>query len=81
MGSPLSPIIADIVMQELENTVLSAVSKISQFPYIIDLLMTCDGCPCEKRQILDAFNKFSPRLQFTLELIKTIITRLIRIDI
>jgi len=67
MGSPLSPIIADIVMQELETTVLSTVN----FPipihyrYVDDILM---AVPYDKiDHILNAFNNFHPRLQFTLE--------------
>jgi len=67
MGSPLSPIIADIVMQELENTVLSTVS----FPipifyrFVDDIVMAVPEK--ETKFILEAFNKFHPRLQFTLE--------------
>jgi len=67
MGSPLSPIIADIVMQELEDTVLNTV----EFPipifyrYVDDILM---AVPTEKIDyILNTFNKFHSRLQFTLE--------------
>ena len=37
MGSPLSPIIADVVMQDLENEVLSL---ISMYSFFIDTLMT-----------------------------------------
>jgi len=62
MSSPLSPIIADIVIQELENTVLSAIS----FPipiyyrFVDDIVM---AVPETKTNfILDAFNKFHPRL-------------------
>jgi len=67
MGSPLSPIIADIVMQDLENSVLNTV----KFPipifyrYVDDILL---AVPEEKIDlILNKFNSFHPRLQFTLE--------------
>jgi len=67
MGSPLSPIIADIVMQDLENNVLNSVD----FPipifyrYVDDILL---AVPVEKIDfILNKFNSFHPRLQFTLE--------------
>jgi len=67
MGSPLSPIIADVVMQELETTVLSAVNfQIPiHFRYVDDILM---AVPQDKIDyILNVFNSFHSRLQFTLE--------------
>jgi len=67
MGSPLSSITADIVMQELETMVLRSVN----FPipihyrYVDNILM---AVPYDKvNYILNAFNNFHPRLQFTLE--------------
>jgi len=67
MGSPLSPIIADFVMQDLENSVLSTV----KFPipifyrYVDDILL---AIPEEKIDfIFNKFSSFHPRLQFTLE--------------
>jgi len=67
MGFPLSPIIADVVMQELETTVLSAVNfQIPiHFRYVDDILM---AVPQDKIDyILNVFNSFHSRLQFTLE--------------
>jgi len=55
-------------MQELENMVLSAIS----FPipiyyrFVVDIVMAVSKKTTNF--ILDAFNKFHPRLQFTLEL-------------
>jgi len=67
MDSPFLSIIADVVMQELETTVLSTVN----FPihvhyrYVHDILM---AVPHDKIDyILNVFNNFHPRLQFTLE--------------
>jgi len=68
MGSPLLPIIADVVMQELETTVLSSVNfPISiHYRYVDDILM---AVPYDKIDyIFNAFNNFHPRLQFTLEI-------------
>jgi len=64
MGSPLSPVIADIVMQELENTVLRIRFPI-YYRYVDDIVMTV---PIDATtDILNAFNEYHPRLQFTLE--------------
>ncbi|XP_018311680.1 uncharacterized protein [Mycetomoellerius zeteki] len=68
MGSPLSPIIADLVMQDLETEVLGKL----EFPvpfyirYVDDIIM---AAPVETiGQILTAFNAVHNRLQFTLEI-------------
>ena len=48
MSFPLSPIIADIVMQDLENSILSTLELSIYFRYVDDVL----GCPessCRKR--------------------------------
>jgi len=68
MGSPISPIIADIVMQDLEKTVLGQICFPIPiyFRYVDDILL---AVPINKTEfILQAFNQYHPRLQFTLEL-------------
>jgi len=67
MDSPLSPVIADIVMQNLENSVLRTTDF--HFPiyyrYVDDILM---AVPKNKiNWILNTFNNFHTRLQFMLE--------------
>jgi len=64
MASPLSPVIADIVMQNLE-VLRSADFYISvYYRYVDDILMAV--LKNKVNWILDAFNSFHTRLQFTL---------------
>jgi len=68
MGSPLSPIIANLVMQDLEREAKNRIDF--QFPlffrYVDDILI---GAPEENiHKILDVFNSLHERLNFTLEL-------------
>ncbi|XP_018361292.1 PREDICTED: uncharacterized protein LOC108760021 [Trachymyrmex cornetzi] len=68
MGSPLSPVIADIVLQDLEKKALDTLGFYIPFyvRYVDDIAM---GIPCEKTsEILNIFNSFHPRLQFTMEI-------------
>jgi len=67
MGSPLSPVLADLVMQDLEN---KAIDKLDfSFPfyyrYVDDILLLT---PAEKvDSILNTFNNIHDRLKFTVE--------------
>ena len=67
MGSPLSPIIADLVMQDLELTILNSldISVPLYFRYVDDIIM----CIPEKYVtiITDKFNNYHNRLKFTNE--------------
>jgi len=70
MGSPLSPILADIEMQDLEEKAISNLNL--DFPfyyrYVDDiLLLTSED---KVNTILNTFNNIHKRLQFTLELEK-----------
>jgi len=72
MGSPVSPIIADIVMDDLETMALNNL-KIKMpfyYRYVDDIAL---AVPCQKSEdVLDAFNLFHPRLQLRLkQVIKT----------
>ncbi|XP_062541027.1 uncharacterized protein LOC134209061 [Armigeres subalbatus] len=67
MGNPLSPTIADMVMETLLNNVMTKIS----FPvpvirkYVDDLIL---ALPTEKvLEVLDIFNKYNPNIQFTHE--------------
>jgi len=67
MGSPLSPIIADIIMQDLENFTLNALNLdlIFYARYVDDIAL---AAPTDKIDIiLDKFNAYHDRLKFTLE--------------
>lgn len=67
MGSPLSPIIADIVMQDLENRALSIINFTPPFYFrFVDDIIT--AFPTNLIDyVLSVFNSFNPRLQFTIE--------------
>jgi len=67
MGSPLSPVIADIVMQDLEEKALGKININLSFyyRYVDDIIM---AAPTEHTSnILKVFNSFHSRLQFTIE--------------
>ncbi|XP_018373120.1 PREDICTED: uncharacterized protein LOC108767647 [Trachymyrmex cornetzi] len=67
MGSPLSPIVADLVMQKLEKVALSSYNNevLFYYRYVDDLLA---AVPKDKiNDFQNSFNTFHPRLQFTLE--------------
>lgn len=67
MGSPLSPIIADIVLQDLESKALSILPFYVPFyiRYVDDIAMTAP--PSFFQKVLEVFNSFHSRLQFTME--------------
>ncbi|XP_018368045.1 PREDICTED: uncharacterized protein LOC108764350 [Trachymyrmex cornetzi] len=67
MGSPLSPIIADLVMQDLESRVLSTIKfpLLFYYRYVDDIVLCVPTSEVE--DILNRFNSFHPRLQFTIE--------------
>jgi len=67
MGSPLSPIIADIVMRDLEESILNRFESIIPlyYRYVDDIIM---AAPIDKISlILDIFNNYHDRLKFTIE--------------
>ena len=67
MGSPVSSVVAQLVMEKLETTVLSSLSIDIPFfkRYVDDCIL---AVPKNKEQeTIDAFNNFNPRLQFTME--------------
>jgi len=65
MGSPLSPIIADFVMRNLEKKTLERIG--TQVPFYFryrdDIAMAISF----HDHILDIFNFFHPKLQFIME--------------
>ncbi|XP_011858662.1 PREDICTED: uncharacterized protein LOC105556190 [Vollenhovia emeryi] len=68
MGSPISPLIADLVMQDLEETVLSDIHTSFYTRYVDDILLLTRLDSIE--DILRKFNSYHNRLQFTLEIQK-----------
>ncbi|XP_067216467.1 uncharacterized protein [Linepithema humile] len=67
MGSPLSPIIAEFMLQDLEN---SAIERLPYklpfyFRYVDDILFTAPENHLD--EVLETFNSMHSRLQFTLE--------------
>ncbi|XP_070170456.1 uncharacterized protein [Polyergus mexicanus] len=67
MGSPLSPIIADVVLQDLEEKALATLCFTPSFylRYVDDIALAAPSSAFE--HILSVFNSFHSRLQFTME--------------
>jgi len=68
MGSPLSPVIADIVMRDLENYCLRKLNfeLTLYYRYVDDIILTS---PIEKIDLIsNTFNTYHERLKFTIEL-------------
>ncbi|XP_018338460.1 PREDICTED: uncharacterized protein LOC108746286 [Trachymyrmex septentrionalis] len=67
MGSPLSPVIADLVLRRLETVSLMSVNLdiLFYYRYVDDI---CTALPPSQIDVLlERFNAFHPRLQFTVE--------------
>ncbi|XP_062713765.1 uncharacterized protein LOC134290613 [Aedes albopictus] len=70
MGSPLSPILADYVMEDLLGTVINRIGFTPPVikKYVDDLFLVLHESQVE--HILGIFNQYDPHLQFTMELEK-----------
>jgi len=68
MGSPLSPIIADLFLQKLETEVLYKLSikPIFYFRYVDDIALSTHNTALN--DLLLNFNSYHPRLKFTMEI-------------
>ncbi|XP_071579747.1 uncharacterized protein [Temnothorax nylanderi] len=68
LHSPLSPIAADIVLQDLETKALEILKYCPPFykRYIDDVTLAAPSALLQ--HTLDVFNSFHPRLQFTIEI-------------
>lgn len=68
MGSPLSPIVADIVLQDIENKALYKIGiKLPiYYRYVDDILLAIPKHLVNN--IVDIFNSYHSRIQFTYEL-------------
>ena len=67
MGSPISPVIADLVMRRLETVSLMSLNFdiLFYYRYMDDI---CTAVPPSQIDgLLKQFNSFHPRLQFTVE--------------
>ena len=67
MGSPLSPILADLVIQDLENNIFSTLTMHISFyyRYVDDIVL---AAPKDKiNNILDSFNAYHERIKFTVD--------------
>jgi len=67
MGSPLSPIIADVVLQDLEKRAMDRLGIEVPFymRYVDDIATAVHHT--QHNKLLNIFNSFHPRLQFTME--------------
>jgi len=68
MGSPLSPIVADLIMQDLESHTLKNLPFIPPFyiKYVDDIVMAASHTYLN--ELLNKFNAFHPRLKFAMEI-------------
>jgi len=68
MGSLLSPIIADLVLRDIESRAINILNlPLSIYVrYVDDILLVAPSDSVN--DILNTFNSFHPRLQFTLEI-------------
>lgn len=67
MGSPISPIIANMVLSDIEHKVLQTLSNTNFLyqRYVDDIILSAK--PENINNILNTFNSYHTRLQFTLE--------------
>jgi len=67
MGSPLSPIVADLTLQKLENNILDKliIKPIFYYRFVDDIALAAPHTVLD--DLLHAFNSFHPRLRFTME--------------
>jgi len=66
MGSPLSPIVADLVLQKLEFQIINNLFIKPYFYRYVDDIALSAPFSCLK-DLLVAFNSFHPRIKFTIE--------------
>jgi len=67
MGSPLSPIVADFVLQKLESQIINNLSIKFNFYYrYVDDIVLSAPLSCFK-DLLNSFNSFHPRIKFIME--------------
>lgn len=71
MGSPLSPLLAEIFMADLERTILEldhAKSRIKfWYRYVDDILICTDGTDRQMDSFVDLINTLHPKIKFTFE--------------
>lgn len=65
MGSSLSPVIADIMLQDLEENVLSTLDLPIYYKYVDDFLLVCLRETLNDIQM--KFNSYHERLKFTVK--------------
>ncbi|XP_074039195.1 uncharacterized protein [Leptinotarsa decemlineata] len=70
MGNPLSPFLADIFMENLENSfIINKIDNIlSWHRYVDDCLVFIDGNSIVAHDILNSLNNLHPKIKFTLEI-------------
>jgi len=68
MGSPLSPIMADLVMQDLKEDILNSLNirPLLYYRYIDDIILS--ALEEENHNILKKFYSYHYRLKFTMEI-------------
>jgi len=69
MDSLLFPILADIVMEDLETRSLQKLDFVvhTYYRYVDDIFMIILATNCKLDSVLKTFNSYHPRLKFTYE--------------
>ena len=72
MGSPLSPLMADIFMNNFETNLLNSENRLIKniayyFRYVDDILVLFTGNDRQLQMLLNHLNSLSPTIKFTLE--------------
>ena len=67
MGSPLSPILANIVLQDLEHEIITKnnIKASFYFRYVDDIVLAVHEEKVE--EVLELFNSYHERLKFTVD--------------
>jgi len=68
MGSPLSPIVADLILQRLKSSIINDLTSkpIFYYRYVDDIVLSVPYS--HLNSLLDKFNSFHHRLKFTMEM-------------
>jgi len=70
MGSPLSSIVADLVMQDLEESILNSLNirPPLYYRYVDDIILSAPEEEAYIHNIFKKFNSYHHRLKFTMEI-------------
>jgi hypothetical protein len=72
MGAPASPILSEVYLQFLENTIIYGILQNSKiegyFRYVDDILLNYNEKSTNIQEVLSSFNNITPDMNFTTEI-------------